>query len=171
MRALSITLITLSLTALAGDGGLSKAEYEKRFVLQRGNHSQLEAIRRCLDAWGDHPFDTPDAQRFREIETSVRVMGFGSNEIHDATATSYPQLVLIQPSVNALTKSTYQLLNPNGWYCFHTAVNALSSSLIRVHCDAHLADSRSGIDVLGESASREGGVTVLASSRVEKACN
>ena len=164
-------LIAVSLLVCApsfADEPLPQEEYAKKHALVQGAYT--EAIDSCLHAWGEHPFGDASSLQVRVIETGVRVMGFGSKEPVDDDVTAYDQMVLVMPSVNALTKTTYQFLNPRGWYCFHTSVTALGSSVVKIHCDAKLADATAGVNVLSTDT-REGGVVVLGNSEVKRLCD
>ncbi len=168
-RWLLVPALALVATTAVADAPMTKEQYAKKHYLVDGDTSQRDAINRCLHAWGEHPFGDGSGHKLRVIETSVRVMGFGGSETVDSDVTSYPQLILIRPSVNAMTKTTYQFLNPKGWYCFDTSVTALGASIVKIHCDAHLADVKSGTNVLGEDQ-RDGGVVVLGKSEVQRLC-
>ncbi|MEZ4316926.1 MAG: hypothetical protein R3F61_05470 [Myxococcota bacterium] len=127
---------------------------------------QRAAVDRCLAHWKEHPFG--DAPEFRVLSASVRVFGVGSQETLES-ATEKPDLVLIEPSVNVLTKTTWKLHNPNGWYCFDTNVGVLSKIVFDADCDANLADSRSGAVVMGDTETN-GGVVVLGDIEVRRSC-
>lgn len=131
-----------------------------------GTERQRAAINRCIGHWGETPF-AEDA-KFRVLSTSVRIMGLGSQEVVE-TATAEPELVLVEPSVNVLTKTTFKLRNPNGWYCFDTNVGVLSKIVFDADCGANLVDSRSGAKVAGNSATN-GGVIVLGEVEVHRSC-
>ncbi len=170
-RFLLIPALALVATTASADAPLSKEAYAKKHYLVDGDSSQRDAINRCLHAWGTHPFGDGTGHKLRVIETSIRVMGFGGAETVDSDATAYDQLILIKPSVNAMTKTTYQFLNPKGWYCFDTSVTALGTSIVKLHCDAKLADAKQGTDVLAaEGGGRDGGVVVLGKSEVHRLC-
>ena len=61
------------------------------------------------------------------LGSSVNVLGIGGDVVDDV-ATPDPQLMLVKPSVNVLTKGRLRLMNPNGWYCFESAVTVLAKS-------------------------------------------
>lgn len=145
----------LMFTALAGDG------------LTTGTERQQLAIQRCLKNWGKHPFGEGD-QKFKEAQLTVRVLQFGDTQSIDEP-TEEPQIVYIEPNVNVLSKVTYKLANPNGWYCFNNNVDVLSKIRFEMHCDAKLASSRDGATVMGADEAGKG-VTVLGSVRVERRC-
>jgi len=129
--------------------------------------SEVDAIKNCLAAWGEHPFRRAEEQPFKVLSPSVKVLGVGQN-VTDETETDQPQLVLVKPSVNVLTKSNFRLMNPNGWYCFAANVTVLAKSEITAHCRAHLASSRDGVTVAGGNKGTEG-VTVLGKAVVRRA--
>ena len=87
--------------ALAGPV-LDAAQYARRFPLKDESDPDHALIQRCLSAWPDHPFSTPESRRFRVLDGTVRVLGLGTDpEVRDEVATSYPQLILIRPNVSA----------------------------------------------------------------------
>ena len=165
-RAMYMGVLALALATTASADPLNASEYEAMHRLQAGDHGDQEIMRRCLSAWGEHPFATEGELKARIIESSVRIMGIGQ-ENSDRDITSYPQLILIHPSVNVMTKTTYELLNPNGWYCFDANVTVMGKAVIRSHCAAHVADGRHGVAV-GAHTDTSGAVTVLGSTRVEQ---
>jgi hypothetical protein len=128
----SILVLGLSLSSLS----LAAAREAKAV-------SEGEAINSCLASWGEHPLRTAEEQPFKVLSPSVKVLGVGE-EVTDETETDQPQLVLVKPLVNVLTKSNFRLMNPNGWYCFASNVTVLAKSEITAHCRAHLASSRDG---------------------------
>lgn len=128
-------------------------------------------IAACLKAWGDHPFGKNP--QFRTLGTSVSVFGIG-NSAADTESTSSPSLVLINPILNAMGKSTIELLNPNGWYCVRTTVTVMGRVSIRAHCKAQLAATSDGKTVLGNNSQnrniRDIAVTAVGSLSVERPC-
>ncbi len=124
-------------------------------------------VRACLDNWGKHPFNARHP-KFRVFGTKVRVFGIGG-KVRDTVHTSRPELVLIKPNVSVMSKSTMDLLNPNGWYCLRGKVNVMSSTTINLDCRAHIASSKPGVTVLGgNSESQESEVTVLGGARITR---
>lgn len=123
-----------------------------------------EAINRCLSSWGNHPFGKDPG--YDVLATSVKVFGIGENP-KDKKVTDKPALILVNPAVNVMGGTTYELLNPNGWYCFKANVNVMGGLVIKADCKAHLASSSSGATVFGKSNSTEKGVTVMGSTKVQ----
>lgn len=124
-------------------------------------------VRACLKNWGEHPFNSKHPM-FRSYNTKVRVFGVGG-DVNDRVHTDKPDLVLIRPNVSVMTKSTMNLLNPNGWYCLRGKVNVMSSTTINLHCRAHLASSKPGLTILGgNSDAMEKEITVLGGTRVKR---
>lgn len=126
--------------------------------------SNDSAVSKCLAAWGEHPFGKNP--KFKTLSTSVRVFGIGSEPVDDAV-TEKPALILINPAVNVMGGTTYELLNPNGWYCFRATVNVMGGLTVKAHCKAHLASSNSGATVMGSNNSANKGVTVMGSTKVQ----
>jgi hypothetical protein len=160
-------MLWLSLASFAAEP-VGRVEYSNRFPLRDASDPDFEQVERCLQAWPKHPFTTPQSRLFREFESSVRVMGLGSSEVVDDVATNYPQLIVIRPNVSVMTRTTWKLNNPNGWYCFDSSVTVMAKGVIQLGCGAHLASGTSEVQVIGESESA-GGVTVLGKVQVERA--
>ncbi len=152
--------------------GADQAAYDQKYNTGVPTAEQVETLDRCLSEWGDQaPWRTAADLKVRVISSQVRVMGFGGIEPVDDLSTDQPQLVLIERAVSVVTKTTYKLLNPKGWYCFHTPTSALAVSQVDLACSAHLASSSdSGVAVIGrdESGTGAGGVVVLGRFRVQR---
>ncbi len=130
--------------------------------------SPEEAIQGCLSNWPNHPFGSNPT--YRTIGAKVSVLGFGE-KVNDKTSTPQPELVLVKPNVSVLTKTTITLGNPNGWYCLYGKVNVLSSTTVKLACNAHIATASEGNTVLANS-DEDSGVTVLGEAIVERiGCN
>lgn len=121
---------------------------------------------------GDHPFG--ENPQFKTLGTSLRVLAIG-REIGDKESTSFPSLVLVNPSFNVMGRSSIELLNPNAWYCLRTTVSIIGKVSIRVHCKAHLASTSAGATVLGNNAENRSlkdiTVTAIGSVSVDRPCN
>lgn len=128
-------------------------------------NEKLTAVRICLANWGDHPFNAKDPT-YRVIGTRVKVFGIGGN-FTDDNETPNPALVLIKPNVSVMSRSTMNLMNPNGWYCLDNKVNVMSKSIINIHCNAKLASTIEGTTVLGSSRQNDG-VTVMGKAVVNR---
>lgn len=165
----TLVLSFLSLVSVNGfSGGLTKAEYEERYDLKsNGDDGDSEAVRNCLRNWTKHPFSKNET--YRRVKAGVKVFGIGSKGFLDEEKTTWPQLILVSPGVNVLGKATYQLLNPNGWYCIKANVTVLSKSEIEIACNAHITYNGDGAEVLGSSDKNvDGGVVVLGKLVVKK---
>jgi hypothetical protein len=127
--------------------------------------TDMDEIQQCLRSWGTHPFAKENPE-YRTISSKVKVMGIG-NEMTDTKNTTKPELVLLKPSVNVMSKSVVSLLNPNGWYCVKGKVDVLGKTEINLHCKAHMTSSNDGATVLGSNEA-ETGVTVLGKSIVNR---
>jgi hypothetical protein len=130
------------------------------------HRTEAEVIRSCLGTWPDNPFRGDEAPRYKVLGSSVNVLGIGGDVVDDV-ATPDPQLVLVKPSVNVLTKGRFRLMNPNGWYCFESAVTVLAKSEIVAQCTAHLTSSIDGVAVAGGNSGTDG-VTVLGKAVVKR---
>ena len=128
------------------------------------DQTEANAIAACLATWTDSPFQGADRTHFKVLASSVKVMGIGSDVV-DEHATAEPQLVLIKPAVNVMSKERFRLMNPNGWYCFQSTVTVLAKSEITAQCQAHLASSVDGVAVAGGNRGTDG-VTVLGKAEV-----
>lgn len=128
--------------------------------------TEAEVIRSCLGTWPDNPFKGDDPPRYKVLGASVNVLGMGGT-VADETSTPDPQLVLLKPAVNVLTKGRFRLMNPNGWYCFESAVTVLAKSEITLHCTAHLASSVDGVAVGGANKGADA-VTVFGKAVVKR---
>lgn len=129
------------------------------------------AVRSCLKHWGKkQPFGN-ELPAYKTLSSKVKILGIGK-DISDEKETAAPALLLIKPNVNVLSKSTMTLMNPNGWYCIKGQVTVLGKADINLHCKANLASSHDGATVLGGSdhdgSGREGAVTVLGASRINR---
>ncbi len=161
--------LPLLLASLAAADDLDAEAYAKRYATRVPTAAQQETLQRCLTAWkGESPFTNLAETPVRIIQTKVRVMGMGATETRDDTTTSYDQLVLIEPSVNVLTGTTFSLLNPRGWYCFDQTTTALGKLTIRLDCGANMANSHGGAVVMGGDSSTQGGVVVMGGVSVER---
>jgi hypothetical protein len=123
-----------------------------------------DAIQKCLNAWGKTPFkkDSP----YQILATKVNVFGVGGDTV-DNKKTKKPQLILIKPSVNVLGKATFNLLNPNGWYCLKSSVTVLGKTKVNIDCNAKMASGSDGVNVLGKR-DKEQGVVVLGQMKVNQ---
>lgn len=153
--------LRLASVLLLGFLGLALADEDKP------RRTEGEVIRSCLASWPDNPFRGEDSPRYRTLGSSISVFGIGGDVVDDVV-TADPQLVLVKPSVNVMTKGRFRLLNPNGWYCFENAVTVLAKSEIVVHCNAHLASSVQSAAVVGSNAAGADGVTVLGKAVVQR---
>ncbi|MCF6346085.1 MAG: hypothetical protein L3J00_06405 [Thiomicrorhabdus sp.] len=135
------------------------------FVSTYAQAGDVETVKACLANWSQHPFDAQNP-KFRTYATKVTVFGIGG-KVRDTEHTPQADLVLIKPNVSVMSKSTMDLLNPNGWYCLQNKVNVMSSTTINLHCKASMTSNDSGMTVLGgNSESQESEITVLGGARV-----
>lgn len=130
------------------------------------NSGDIKALRKCMKHWDKHPFSSTGKLKYRTLRTSVKILGIG-NDVTDNIKTKKPELILIKPSIGVLTKRTYRLMNPNGWYCFKANVTVLGKSEIIMDCKTHAASRNAGVEIGGSGAS-SGGVTVLGTAAVKR---
>jgi len=166
--AVAGTLLTVSSLAISA-GGLSKKEYAAKYKLHGSGSSHWEQVKQCIASFPTHPFKNSKKVRFRVIEPSVKVFGIGKNVIDEVT-TDYPQLILIRPAVSIMSRSSYMLMNPNGWYCFSSKVNVMGKMTIKTACKTHLTTTRGNTTVFGESDGEQAGTTVMGKTVIEKSC-
>lgn len=130
----------------------------------RGRSPALDA---CITAWGSaSPFEkgTPAT---KVVATGVKVFGIGSEGATDEP-TATPSLVLVRPAVNVMGKSTIQLKNPQGWYCFVSNVNVAGKMEIEIPGDAHVASAKEDGTSVGAVDESSKGVTVFGALRVTR---
>lgn len=168
-RFFILILVGIFWVALASAEGLDQKQYGEQFSLKGVGSRNWPDVEACLKQWGDHPFKDKKQIKFRVIKPDVKVFGLGSN-IVDNAKTSYPQLIYIRPAVSVMSKTTYKLMNPNGWYCFKSKVNVLGKSTIKAACHAHIVTVKGKATVLGESGGEKKGTTVLGESHIVRDC-
>lgn len=168
---LCFLLLFVSLDALAArsSDGMSQRQYSNQFPLYGASSRHWPDVELCLEQWGDHPFKNKKDVRFRKIDPDVKIFGLGGNVVDNAK-TSYPQLIYIRPAVSVMSKATYKLMNPNGWYCFKSKVNVMGKSVIKAACDAHITTSKGKTTVLGKGEDDKKGTTVMGKSVIERDC-
>lgn len=105
----------------------------------------IDALHKCLSKWKGHPFKGTVDNYYR-IAASISIGGMG-NAIKDTERTDEPFLILVDAAVNVGGAPTYELMNPNGYYCMKVNVNVLTSLNINLHCNARLADSKVSVNV------------------------
>lgn len=166
MRTWTTALLLGLLPTAALAGGMDKAAYDKAFPPVQVDESEQTSLDRCLAAWGEHPFAENGPYTVRVISSNVRVMGVG-NEVTDTVETDFPALILVKSTVNVMTKTTYQLLNPNGWYCFDANVTVAGKNVMKHHCATHVADARGGKSIAASTTQDNMGTTVAGKLTVE----
>jgi hypothetical protein len=152
LRLLAVLLFTVPVLAAADEPAHERTE--------------ADMIHSCLGTWPNNPFRSDEPAHYKVIGGSVSVLGIGG-EVVDEKTTSEPQLVLVKPSVNVLTKGQFRLMNPNGWYCLESAVTVLAKSEITAACGAHIASSINGVTVGAENKGADG-VTVFGKEVVRR---
>jgi len=121
---------------------------------------ERDALRKCLNLWGTAPFKEVKANQVKVMDVSVGVGGgllsgglAGIGNIinignpKDYEVTPAARLIVLPLSVNVGGATTFELMNPNGWYCMKAAVGARSTVNIKLHCNAKLAQSDLGVSL------------------------
>ncbi len=121
----------------------------------------------CIASWGSASPFKKGAPATKVIATGVKVFGIGSEGATDEP-TAKPSLVLVRPAVNVMGKSTIQLKNPQGWYCFVSNVNVAGRMEIEVPCSAHVASAKEDGTSVGAVDESNKGVTVFGALRVTR---
>lgn len=118
---------------------------------------EVDALRKCLNLWGTTPFKEVKANQVKVMDVSVGVGGgiigglpglgniINIGNTKDLEATAEPKLIILPLSVNLGSSTTFELMNPNGWYCMKAAVGARSVVNIKLNCSAKIAQSDLGI--------------------------
>ena len=127
--------------------------------------ADLEALYKCLSKWPGHPFKG-NVENYRKIAASVTVGGYG-NAIDDSRVTEEPFLILLTAGVNVLGAPTYQLLNPNGYYCINVNVNVKTQLTVNLDCRARLADAKVDVNVLSNQDGTTSAVGVHVLSDID----
>ncbi len=157
----------LSTSVCLAGSGMSQSEYADLYALQGKESKNWPTITKCLAAWPKHPFDSKSV-KFRVIESNVKVFGIGGNTA-DEVSTDYPQLILVRPAVSVMSKATYNLKNPNGWYCLRGQTNVMSKAIFNIDCKTHIASSDTGSTVMG-SSDEKSGTTVMGKTVINRSC-
>ena len=136
-------------------------------TLPGSSDDEVETIRRCMQKWNQNPFGNGTVN-VRRIYASVNVLGVGT-AINDTIRTQSPELVIIYAGVNVGGTTTWNLMNPNGWYCAKVNVNVQQTLNVNLHCNARLADSLVSVNVgsTTNSATAAVGVNVLSNVNVQ----
>ncbi|MEO7433923.1 MAG: hypothetical protein ABI080_00390 [Candidatus Binatia bacterium] len=121
----------------------------------------------CIGSWGSASPFKKGAPATKVIATGVKVFGIGSEGATDEP-TAKPSLVLVRPAVNVMGKSTIQLKNPQGWYCFVSNVNVAGRMEIEVPCNARVASAKEDGTSVGAVDETAKGVTVFGALRVTR---
>ena len=126
------------------------------------------AVDECIAHWGrSTPFKkgtAPDGV----LSTGVKVFGLGQGTTGDDPVTDKPRLVLVRPAVNVMGKSTIQLRNPHGWYCFRTNVTVMGKIQIEAQCDAHIMAASDQGTAVGAADDSNKGVAVFGALRITR---
>ena len=125
------------------------------------------ALDTCIGSWGSASPFKKGTPATKVIATGVKVFGIGSRGGTDEP-TAKASLVLVRPAVNVMGKTTIELKNPQGWYCFVSNVNVAGKMEIEVPCGAHIASAREDGTSVGAVDESNKGVTVFGALRVTR---
>ncbi|MEZ4743778.1 MAG: hypothetical protein R3B45_15255 [Bdellovibrionota bacterium] len=114
-------------------------------IIPDATPEELESLKSCLANFKDSPFEET-ITNFKKIKASINIGGSGT-AINDTTHTDEPELILIAAAINVGSKVTYNLLNPNGYYCMMLNTNIKSKLTINLDCRAQVADSALSIQI------------------------
>lgn len=140
-------------------------------AMDRQTAKEIKILNRCLNRWEKHPFGTDiKPGSYKVLEGGVSIAGMGGAGIEDRHQSDGPRLILVKPSVSVLTKTTYNLLNDNGWYCIRGQVTVMGAAEINLACHAKLMSSSGSRTVLGENKDQTG-TTVMGKTSIHRKCN
>ena len=122
----------------------------------------------CIASWGKQSPFKKGTPADGTIATGVKVFGLGSGQSGNDLPTSKPALYLVRPAVNVAGKSTIQLNNPNGWYCFRSNVTVAGAMHINAHCTAQIASAKEDGTAVGAVDESHAGVAVFGALRVNR---
>lgn len=132
-------------TAAANGGGSGGDKIPSMPEIPGAASGDLPALQKCLAKWKNNPFKGT-VDNYDRIYASISIGGSG-NVINDTERTNAPYLILIDAGVNVGGTPTYNLANPNGYYCMKVNVNVRTTLNINLHCNAHLADDKVNVNV------------------------
>ena len=123
-------------------------------------------LNKCMEKWKTLPW-TGTVPNFRKIYAAVNIGGSGVT-INETTRTAQPELVLIYAGVNVGGSTSWNLMNPNAYYCMKVNVNVQTQFAINLHCNARLSDNSVQVNVGGTTTSSTStvGVNVLSTVNV-----
>lgn len=130
-----------------------------------GTGIDAEAIRKCLNLWGTHPFKSVTSQNFKKMAPNIALFGVQINPVEDMENTSFDKLILIDVSIKIASTVNMKLLNPKGWYCMKADIASgvegiRNTTNVKLACSAKLAKNDLSVAV----NSTTGGVTVGSQS-------
>lgn len=133
-------------------------------VLEPPTDKEKEAIGNCSKAWGKAP--PTSFETVRKIHASVSV-GSSGVTLADKAQTTGPSLTLLYAGVNVGGSPTWELSNPNGWYCIIVTVNVGTNLTVRLAQTSHLADSQVAVNVGSQTNGDVSAVGVNVGSNIK----
>ncbi len=113
-------------------------------VLEPPTEKEKESIANCSKAWGQTP--PTSFEVVRKIRASVSV-GSSGVTLKDSAQTNGASLTLLYAGVNVGGTPTWELTNPNGWYCIIVTVNVDTKLTVKLSKSGRLADSKVAVNV------------------------
>ena len=125
----------------------------------------MDAIGKCLALWGTNSPFGQTITNFEKIYASVTIGGSGT-PINDTARTESPKLILVVAGVAVNSNVTYNMLNPNGYYCIKVGVNVATNLTANIHCNAHVAQTNVNISI-GSNGDPLAGIGVNVNSNTQ----
>ena len=122
----------------------------------------------CIAYWGNAAPFKKGTPAEGILSPGVRVFGLGGGAAGNDPVTEKARLVLVRPAVNVMGRTTIQLNNPHGWYCFRSNVTVAGKIQINAHCHAHIAAATDSGTAVGAADDTSRGVAVFGALRVTR---
>ncbi len=106
------------------------------------------SIAKCLQEWGNHPFDQSAALSPKRVNATASTLG---RTVTQDPASDRVELVLVTISSSMLGAVQLDLKNPKGWYCIDSDSQTLGSTVVNVACGAQIANHHSQSGTLGST--------------------
>lgn len=127
-----------------GNGGNTPAPGD--VIVPDAEPGDMAAIGKCLALWGTNSPFGQTINNFEKVYASVTIGGSGT-PINDTVRTEDPKLILVVAGVAVNSNVTYNMLNPNGYYCIKVGVNVETNLTANIHCNAHVAQTNVNVSI------------------------
>jgi hypothetical protein len=128
------------------NGGNNDAPDPDDVFIPDASPDDQDDLRKCLALWGNKSPFGATITNFEKVYASVTIGGSGT-PINDTVRTEDPKLILVVASVAVNSNVTYNMLNPNGYYCIKVGVNVETDLTANIHCSAHVAQTNVNVSV------------------------